>query len=242
MSEAYRIKRFHHVTDAKQKRLRSEKLIPLIAHFSGSQIMSEDIDTLMTSEEAMTLKMDEIDALEEQLLITKNLLKGDWLIEYTNNEKPVHIMKFHQYSFEQHKHLYIKHFAMVSHVFSVKPSVIPDEVQIQIEKSSHLQTLPLEVSHMLDKYEALAKAKEEIKKELDKQKAERKTESKNVRRTRKQRDNSHNGPVIVKSIANADSLRAIAIYKERYPGKQPTRSQIESIRKEITKKDSGKQI
>jgi hypothetical protein len=207
MSEAYRIKRFHHVTGAKQKRLRDEKLVPLIAQLPTARVMSEEVDDLLSTDEAMALKMDEIDALEEQLHTIQNLLEGDWFIDYTHSEQPAYIMKFKRYGYHQHRHLYIKHFGHVSHVFNVQPHDMPEEVLESLASASHLATLPLTVSNALEKYEALVLAQEaeetqRLAKEVeDEQKTPKpRTISSKFRKVRNFA--ALNGPVIVKSGYN----------------------------------------
>lgn len=193
MSEAYRIKKFHHVTGAKQKRLRDEKLVPLIARLPFAHVISDSVDDMLSTKEAMALKMDEIDLLEEQLYVTQNLLEGDWLIDYINSEQPAYIMKFERYGYHQHRHLYIKHFGHVSHVFKVKPNDMPEEVLEPLASAGHLGTLPLSVSNMLDKYEvlALAQAQQEQKEAREKSKPDKTKPDKIV----KKRANSRNGEV-----------------------------------------------
>lgn len=194
MSEAYRIKRFHHVTQAKQKRLRDEKLVPLMAQFPFTRVMSEEVDDLLSTDEAMALKMDEIDALEGQLYTIQNLIDGDWLIDYVNSEQPAYIMKFERYSYHQHRHLYIKHFAHVSHIFKVKSRDMPEEVLEPLTSARHLQTLPLSVSSMFDKYELLASAQEQ------QEQVETRAKEK-PHKIIKRRSNSRNGEVRIVRVA-----------------------------------------
>lgn len=160
MSEAYRIKKFYHVTGTKHKRLRDENLVPLIALLPLARVISEDIDDMLTADETMMLKMNEIDTLEEQLHTIQNLLEGDWFIDYTDDEQTAYIMKFKRYIYYEHKHLYIKHFGQVSSIFKVKPLDMPEELRESLSSANHLETLPLNISMMLDKYEVLALAEE----------------------------------------------------------------------------------
>lgn len=193
MSEAYRIKRFHHVTGAKQKRLRDEKLVPLIAHLPDERVMSDDVDDLLSTNEAMALKMDEVDALEKQLYTIQNLLEGDWFIDFIDSAQPAYIMKFKRYAHLQHKHLYVKHFGQVNHIFKVMPLDMPKEVLIPLSSAKHLETLPLSVSNMLDKYEILALAREEQERQNARQKVQ--LEKPKTDKTRKSSAKPHNGEV-----------------------------------------------
>ena len=61
MSEAYRIKKFHHVTVAKHDRLRDEKLVPLLDKLADKHIMNDDFDDLLSSTEAMSLHIEDFD-------------------------------------------------------------------------------------------------------------------------------------------------------------------------------------
>lgn len=161
MSEAYRIKRFHHVTGAKHDRLREEKLVPLLDKLSDKHILKEDFDDLLSSDEAMSLHIEDFDNLEDWLGIIQNMLEGDWLIYYKSPDHPVYLMKFKRYSYQPRKHLYVKHFGELSHVFEVQQSDLPPDVLDPLLEAKHLETLPLSVSNMLDRYEVLALAIEE---------------------------------------------------------------------------------
>jgi hypothetical protein len=167
MSEAYRIKKFHHITEAKHKRLREENLVPLLARLSSSHIVTDEIDDLLASEEAMSLHIDEFDSLEEHICTIQNLLEGDWLIDFNEYNQYLYLMKFKKYSYQAHKHLYIKHFGQVSHVFKVGIDELSDDVLTPLIKADHLQTLPLIVSNILDRYEVLALASETQAKERE---------------------------------------------------------------------------
>ena len=206
MSEAYRIRRFHHVTEAKHGRLRKEKLVPLLDRLAAYHVMKDEIDDLLSTDEAMQLRMDDIDTLEEILNIVQNLLEGDWLIDYKSDEHPVYLMKFKEYSYQPHKHLFIKHFGEVSHVFEVKPADLPPDVLEPLLHASHLETLPLSVSNMLDKYEVLALALEQ---QAEKEKEE-KDEPKQASGLKRGRP-SKNGPVIVRKAPAKGSVPSMDI-------------------------------
>lgn len=202
MSEAYRIKKFHHVTELKYRRLRQDRLVPLLDRLAGYHLMEDDIDYLMSSKEAMQLHMDDIDSLEDSLGIIQNLLEGDWLIDYRGDEYSTYLMKFKKYSYQLHKHLFVKHFGVVSHVFEVKPTDLPDNVREPLLRAGHLETLPLSVSNMLDKYEVLALELEKQKEENEKQEKVRLADRPKQRRGRP----SKNGPVIVRKVANTGNV------------------------------------
>lgn len=197
MSEAYRIKRFHHVTSAKHRRLRDEKLIPLLDHLANNHIIKEDMDSLLSSDEAMQMRMDEFDSLEKVLGVVQNILDGDWLVDCIDEAQPIYIMKFKRYSYQPHKHLFVKHFGVVSHVFKVEPNSLPTDLLIPILRASHLDTLPLSISKTLDKYEILALAMEEQEKE-NKDHIELLQATSKVKRGRP----TMNGPVIIKKPAS----------------------------------------
>lgn len=203
MSEAYRIKKFHHVTVAKHDRLRDEKLVPLLDKLADKHIMNEDFDDLLSSTEAMSLHIEDFDNLEDWLGVIQNMLEGDWLIYYKNSEHPVYLMKFKRYSYQPHKHLYVKHFGELSHVFEVKQSDLPEEVLTPLLAANHLETLPLSVSNMLDKYEVLALAMEQ---EATRQK-QNEEESKPRTKVKRGRPSKH-GEVIVTRAAykNLDGI------------------------------------
>lgn len=167
MSEAYRVKKFYHVTEAKHKRLREESLVPLLARLPDNHILAEEIDDLLTSDEAMSLHIDDFDRLEEHISTIQNLIDGDWLIDYDEDSDYAYLMKFKKYIYNAHKHLYIKHFGYVSHTFKVQISELPIEVLTPLSHARHLETLPLSVSDLLDHYEVLALALESQKKEED---------------------------------------------------------------------------
>lgn len=167
MSEAYRIKKFHHVTNAKHRRLREEKLVPLLSDLSAERIMREEVDDLLSKKEVMRLSMDEVDALEGQIYTIQNMISGDWLVDFTNPNLPIYVMKFKRYAYAEHKHLYIKHFAEVSHVFELKPDALPQSVLLSLAGTNHLSTLSLDASHMLDRFEFLIREREQ--KELEEQ-------------------------------------------------------------------------
>lgn len=169
MSEAYRITKFHHVTVAKHDRLLREKLVPLLDKLADKHIMNEDYDDLLSSDEAMALHLDDFDNLEDWLGVIQNMLEGDWLIYYKNSEHPVYLMKFKRYSYQPHKHLYVKHFGELSHVFEVKVDDLPQGILEPLLEAKHLETLPLSVSSLLDKYEVLALALEEQEKQKKKE-------------------------------------------------------------------------
>lgn len=201
MSEAYRIKKFHHVTETKHRRLRKEKLIPLVDRLPLYHLHEDDLDDLLSSREAMQLRMEDIDALEDALNIIRNMLKGDWLIDYRGDDQPVYLMKYKKYSCLPHKHLFVKHFAEVSHVFEVKLSDLPPDVLEPLLHAGHLETLPLSVSRMLDKYEVLALALEQeaAKKVVEK---EEPTKTTGLKRGRP----SKNGPVIIRKTASKGNV------------------------------------
>lgn len=160
MTEAYRIRRYHHVTDAKHARLREEHLLPLLERLSDHDIVTEDIDDLMLTDEAMGLHMDDIDTLEEQLNIIQNILPGDWLIDISEDGDTVYLGKYNGYVHHPHRHLFIKHFAEASHIYKVALSELPEEVTAHITNAEHLETLPLSVSSALDALEQTLQQKE----------------------------------------------------------------------------------
>lgn len=206
MSEAYRIKRFHHVTETKHGRLRKEKLVPLLDRLAAYHIMKDEIDDLLSTDEAMQLRMDDIDVLEDTLGVMQNLLEGDWLIDYKSDEHPVYLMKFKEYSYQPHKHLFIKHFGEVSHVFEVKPADLPPDVLEPLLHASHLATLPLSVSNMLDKYEVLALALEQ-QAEKEKEEHDEPKKASGLKRGRP----SKNGPVIIRKTAAKGKINSVDV-------------------------------
>ena len=153
MSEAYRLHRFHHVSDAKYDRLREEKLLPLIDCLTEHDLRATDIDDLMQTDEVMNLHMHEVDLLEDSLGVIQNILPGDWLIDFSENDQKIILAKFNRYVHHPHRHLYIKHFGEASVVYEVDPTDLPEELQLVIRDASHLETLPLTVSAALDQYE-----------------------------------------------------------------------------------------
>lgn len=192
MSEAYRITRFHHVTGAKHDRLIKEKLVPLLDKLADKHIVNEDFDDLMSSDEAMSMHIDDIDNLEDWLSVIQNMIEGDWLIYYKSQDYPVILMKFERYTHQQHKHLYVKHFGTLSHVFEVNVSDLPQDILEPLLGSKHLETLPLSVSNLLDKYEILALAMKE------QEKLKKKEEEPDKPRTKLKRGRpSKHGEVIV---------------------------------------------
>jgi len=192
VSEAYRITRFHHVTGAKHDRLIKEKLVPLLDKLADKHIINEDFDDLMSSDEAMAMHIDDIDNLEDWLGVIQNMLEGDWLIYYKSHNHPVVLMKFERYTYHQHKHLYIKHFGKLSHVFEVNVVDLPQDVLDPLLEAKHLETLPLSVSNLLDKYEILALAMKE------QEKLKKKEEEPDKPRTKLKRGRpSKHGEVIV---------------------------------------------
>lgn len=153
MSEAYRLHRFHHVSDAKYDRLREENLLPLIDCLTEHDLKATDIDDLMVSEEVMNLHMHEVDLLEDRLGIIQNILPGDWLIDFSENDQKIILAKYKRYVHHPHRHLYIKHFGEASVVYEIDPTDLPEELRLVIREASHLETLPLSVSAKLDRYE-----------------------------------------------------------------------------------------
>jgi hypothetical protein len=113
-------------------------------------------------------------------------------------------MKFKRYSYEPHKHLFVKHFGEVSHVFEVKPTDLPEDVREPLLHAAHLETLPLSVSNMLDKYEVLALELEKQKEEAKKQEQVKAADAPKLKRGRP----SRNGPVIVRKVASKDNASA----------------------------------
>lgn len=153
MSEAYRLHRFHHVSDAKYDRLREENLLPLIEGLTEHDLKATDIDDLMVTEEVMNLHMHEVDLLEDSLGVIQNILPGDWLIDFSGNDQKIILAKYKRYVHHPHRHLYIKHFGEASVVYEIDPIDLPEELQLVIRDASHLETLPLSVSAALDQYE-----------------------------------------------------------------------------------------
>ena len=200
MSEAYRIKRFHHVTELKHRRLRQDKLIPLLDRLAAYHIMKDEIDDLLSTDEAMQLHMDDIDRLEDSLGIIQNLLEGDWLIDYRGDERPTYLMKFKKYSYQPHKHLFVKHFGEVSHVFEVKPVDLPEDVREPLLHAAHLETLPLSVSNMLDKYEVLAL---ELEKQKEEAKKQEKVKAADTTKLRRGRPSKHGEVRVVKAATKS---------------------------------------
>lgn len=236
MSEAYRVKKFHHVTNTKQKRLRSENLIPILDQFPEQPLLDSETDVLMSSPAAMKLKITDFDRLEDQLEVIMNIQNGDWLIEYPESGTEASLMKVISYRHLPHKHLYIKHFAEISHTFSVQKTHLPSWFSDNIDQYDHLKTLPLSVAGMLEKYEALieqaernriARLNEQAKKE-DKQKSKPR-KKKIVRKFAKQSGPiKQTAPVIIKRVASSSKLEDIELFKKDNPGVKPTIAAIQS--------------
>lgn len=204
MSEAYRVTRYHHVTPAKHRRLLLDNLVPLLDKFAEVKLLHEDIEDIMMSKDARSLNITDFDAYESQILTIQSITKGDWLIEYKDENNPIYLYKIERYQFEPRIHLHIKHFARIEHIFKIQSTIIPVEALKLIADAGHLATLPLSISNMLEKYEALAHARnlkkqqqelqneEDIRQELKKY---RLSASTSIIRPR---NKPKNGPVIIR--------------------------------------------
>ena len=234
MLTAYRIKKYHHVSNARQARLRHENLVPLFDLLPNQSLLDDDVDTILSSEEAMASQLDDVRTAEAQINAIRSIRDGDWLIEYNGKEQPMYLMRFNRYEHRQHKHLYVKHFATITHVFSVESSVIQDSSLPILNNADHLMMLPFSVSMILKKYEAVILAQEE--KDSTANKTPHKKHQSLKRRKARRVPLFRNGPITIKTgasstvdvltnVTTVKPLKLPSFTKSIYTGRSYTRLQ-----------------
>ena len=125
MSHAYRIKRYEHVTPAKRQRLLEEKLIPILDESSESQTDIKDY-----------------------------LHKGDWLVEYRDEDSHLYLYEVNRYQYKPHLHLYIKHYIQAATIYRLDSSSVPLDIRTSLSDAHHLELLPDSVLKMCVDYAA----------------------------------------------------------------------------------------
>ena len=129
----------HHVSDAMLARMFKRQLVPLT-----------DISPKNSLLELESLPADE----QHTAAIINKLLTSDWLILADTDKDVIYFLKYQSYEFIPHQaHLYVKHYAKVSHLVKSPISTLNRLVAKEILETDHLQTTGETTSYILQKYE-----------------------------------------------------------------------------------------
>ena len=231
----YYISKFSNVSKSRQHDLRQQMLVP---------IHDGDADSLIAGTNTIVPQ------------------SGDWLVEFDHDNDHFYLMKVDEYKYIPLKHLYVKHFAKISHFFSVDKRQASHLFLSEASKMDHLSKFSQESVHSLLRYfesqiKLLAK-KDSTRKTTRKQRSRKpaaglkyatrwpraqpiklSSQWKDIKQGKRSSSVSKSQPNKQNPNKNLDK-KAWAIFSSRFPDQQPKKGQIVEIKNEIIHQETKK--
>jgi hypothetical protein len=187
---------------------------------------------------------------------------GDWLVEFDHDNDHFYLMKVDEYKYVPLKHLYVKHFAIISHFFSVDKRQASHLFLSEANQMDHMSKFSQESVHSLLRYfesQIKLQAKKELTRKTARKPRTRKptaglkygtrwpraqpiklsSQWKDIKLGKGNSSARMSQPNKQNPNKNLDK-KAWAIFSSRFPDQQPKKGQIVEIRNEIIEQEAKK--